>query len=156
MKDLLKNPSVNAVCIGLVTAFYSLIFFVTSGNVEFNRTLYYSAVSGQTVPFWNDWSAFLAAGHQKWIACAMTGLTVLVILLLLGRRKKYDEYHAAVLAGCFTVALALTLLAIAVFYLMVLSDANGIVEKFTLFVSSHWATVVLADRVYVLWSRENP
>ncbi|SMC59754.1 hypothetical protein [Papillibacter cinnamivorans] len=153
MKELIRNPAVNAGCIGLFTAFYSLVFFVTAGNVEFSRTLYYSAVSKQAVPFWSEWSAFLAAGRHMGIAYAMIGLTVLVILLLISHRKKYDEYHAAVLARCFTVALALTLIAIAVFYLMILSDANGIVEKFTLFVSIHWSTVVMADLAYVLWSR---
>ena len=51
------------------------------------------------------------------------------------------------------VAAILTLIAIAVFYLMILSDPNGIVEKFTLFIVINWTTVVLSDLVFVLVCR---
>ncbi len=51
------------------------------------------------------------------------------------------------------MAVALTLIAIGIFYLMILSDPNGIVEKFTLFIVIHWAVVVLADLAYVLLCR---
>ena len=70
--------------------------------------------------------------------------------MLLIRRRPYDEYHTANLIQCLVAAAVLTLMAIAAFYLMILSDPNGIVEKFTLFIVINWATVVLADLAYVL------
>lgn len=152
MKNILKNPVVNALCISMFTVFYGLIFIVTSGHIEFKRLLYYSR-STSIYPFWTDWSRFLASGHHIYIAYALIAITVLIVLMLLFRRRPYDEYHVANLIQCLAAATILTLIAIAGFYLMVLSDSNGIIEKFTLFIVIHWATVVLADLVYVLVCR---
>ncbi len=152
MKNILKNPRVNAVCISMFTAFYGLIFIVTSGHVEFERLIYYNKSTG-VHQFWTGWSNFLASGHHIYIAYTLIAITVLVVLMLLFRRRPYDEYHVASLIQCLAAAAVLTLIAIAGFYLMILSDSNGIVEKFTLFIAIHWATVVLADLVYVFICR---
>ncbi len=152
MKSLLRNPVTNAVGISLFTAFYALIFIVTSGHEEFAGLLYYRRTT-RFHPFWTDWSRFLASGHHVYIAYAMMAVTFAVVLMLLLRRRPYDEYHTAQLLQCLAVATILTMVAIAGFYLMILSDANGIVEKFTLFIVIHWVTVVLADLVYVLICR---
>lgn len=152
MKRILKNPAVNALGLSLFTAFYALIFIVTSGHIEFESLLYYNrAMSIQS--FWTGWSNFLASGRHSFIAYTLIGITILVVLMLLLRRHPYDEYHTANLAQCLAVAAILTLIAIAGFYLMILSDPNGIVEKFTLFIVIHWTTVVLADLAYVSVSR---
>ena len=148
MKGFLKNPIINAVCISLFTAFYGLIFIVTSGHVEFESLLYYIRAT-RNHRFWTGWSSFLALGHHVYIAYALIAITILVVLMLLFRRRPYDEYHVAKLIQCLAVAAILTLIAIAAFYLMILSDSNGIVEKFTLFIAIHWTTVVLSDLVYV-------
>jgi hypothetical protein len=152
MKGLLKYPAVNAVCISLFSAFYGLIFIITSGHIEFKSLLYYSRAA-KIYPFWTAWSSFLASGHHVYIAFALIVITMLVVLMLLIRRRPYDEYHTANLIQCLVVAAILTLIAIAVFYLMILSDPNGIVEKFTLFIVINWTTVVLADLVFVLVCR---
>lgn len=152
MKSILKNPGINAVCISLFTSFYGLIFIVTSGHVEFESLLYYNQATS-IHPFWAGWSSFLASGYHAYIAYVLIAITILVVLMLLFRRRPYDEYHVANLIQCLAAAAVLTLIAIAVFYLMVLSDSNGIVEKFTLFIVIHWTTVVLADLVYVLVCR---
>lgn len=152
MKGLLKNPAVNAVCVSLFTAFYGFIFIFTSKHIEFQNLLYY-ARAARTHSFWTGWSAFLALGYHAYVAYAAIGATVAVVLLLLFRSHPYDEYHTDTLLKCLAVATVLTLAAIALFYLMVLSDPNGIVEKFTLFITVHWTTVVLADLVYVLACR---
>ncbi len=153
MKHILSHPAINAVCISLFTIFYGLIFIVTSGHMEFESLLYYGGVSLRGDFFWNGWGSFLAAGHHVYIAYVMIALTVLVVVLLLLRRHPYDEYHTSLLIRCLAVAAVLTLIAIAVFYLMILSDPNGIIEKFTLFVVIHWSTVILSDLVYVLLCR---
>lgn len=150
MNRLLKNPATNAVCISLFTAFYGLIFIMTSGHSEFESLLYYSGTKQSVNSFWNDWSNFLAAGHHIYIAYALIAFTLLVVALLILRHHPYDEYHTWLLSQCLSVAIVLTLIAIAIFYLMILSDPNGIIEKFTLFIVIHWTTVVLADLAYVL------
>ncbi len=152
MKSIIKNPATNAICIIILTIFYALIFIITSGNMEFKSLLYYSSLSNH-YDFWTGWSNFLANGHHAYIAYVLIAITVLVAILLLLRRRPYDEYHTANLVRCLAIAAVLTLVAIGLFYLMILSDSNGIVEKFTLFIVIHWATIVLADLVFVLVCR---
>ncbi|HWR24384.1 MAG TPA: hypothetical protein VN366_12980 [Feifaniaceae bacterium] len=152
MMRIFRHPATNAICISILTAFYSLIFIFTAGHAEFRRMLYYAAESTHS-PFWGNWSAFLAAGHHRYIAWAMITVTLLIVILPITRRRLYDEYHTAILTQCLSVAIVLTMIAIALFYLAILSDANGIVEKFTFFAALHWVTMVLADLVYILLCR---
>lgn len=152
MNNLLKNPVTNAIGLSIFTAFYGLIFIITSGHQEFVNLLYYERLS-VVQPFWSAWSTFLALGYHAYIAYSLIALSTLIVLMLLLRRHPYDEYHADVLIKCLAVAAILTLAAIALFYLLILSEPNGIVEKFTLFIVIHWGTVVLADLVYVLMCR---
>lgn len=146
MKRLLKYPATNAACLGLFSAFYALVFLLCAGGQVPEAGLAAS-------PFWSAWTGFLSSGGQRTIALVMIVLTLLVVALLLTRRRLFDEYHTAILFSCLAVALVLTLIAIAVFYLVILSNANGAAEKFTLFVTVHWVTVVLADLVFVLLCR---
>ena len=149
MKQLLKSPAVNAACISIFSAFYAYVFLLTLKNIEFGNDLY----SKDTAPFWQLWSNFLAAGNQYYIAYTLTAITVIIVVLLVMRRRPHDEYHTSILANCLVVAAVLTLAAIAIFYLVILSDPTGIIEKFTLFIVIHWASVVLANLAYVLLCR---
>lgn len=152
MKGILRNPIFNAVCLSAFTAFYSLIFIFTSNSGEFVNSLYYR--EGSAVhPFWTGWSEFLAAGHQVFIAYVLIAVTSVVVVMLVLRRRQYDEYHIAKLFSCLAVATMLLVIAIALFYFLLLHGANGIIEKFTLFIVIHWSTVVLSDLVYVLVCR---
>lgn len=153
MRRILKHPAINAIGISLFTALYGLIFVTTSRNIEFKNLLYYSHTLQTNSPFWKSWSDFLAAGHHVYIAYAMIAVTILVVTLLMLRRHPYDEYHTSFLTQCLAVSTILTLIAIAIFYLLILSNSSGIVEKFTLFIVIHWVTVVLSDLVYVIWCR---
>lgn len=146
MKRLLKYPATNAACLSLFTAFYALVFLLNAGRQPLEAELIAS-------PFWSAWAGFLASGGQRSIALVMVALTLLVVGLLLTRRRLFDEYHTTILLSCLAVALVLTLIAIAIFYLVILSNANGAAEKFTLFIAVHWVTVVLADLVFVLLCR---
>ncbi|MCL1896276.1 MAG: hypothetical protein FWG03_07010 [Clostridiales bacterium] len=134
MKRLIKSPVVNAVFISLFTAFYTWAFLVLPGKSGFGGD-------------------FLAAGRHHYIAWAMIAVTILVVILLVTSRRPYDEYQTAVLNNCLLVAVVLVLVAIAVFFVMVLNEPSGIVEKFTLFIAIHWTTVVFADLAYVLLCR---
>ena len=153
MSNILKRPQTNALCIGVFSAFYATLFFITANHVEFTNLLYHIRLEQKANSFWNRWSSFLAAGNHRYIAMTLVAVTLFVVLLLLLRRKSYDEYHTHRLIGCLVVALVLTLIAIALFFLLVLSEPAGIVEKFMLFIVIHWATVVLADLAYVLLCR---
>ena len=152
MKRILRHPLTNAAGIGVFTAFYAYIFIATSARTGFNGLLLYGAGQGAN-SFWVIWGNFLAAGRHAYIAYALIALTALIVALLLMRRHPYDEYHTSLLIQCLAIAAVLTLIAIAVFYVMVLSDPSGIVGKFTLFIVVHWITVVLCDLSYVLLCR---
>jgi len=153
MKRTLGHPAVNAACIGLFTAVYGLIFLTASGRAGFFGALYSREGGRPAGSFWAGWSDFLAAGRHAYIAYALIAITALVIAMLLLRRRPYDEYHTAILGRCLTAALVLTLIAIGAFYLMILNDPSGVVEKFTLFIVVQWTTVVLSDLAYVLLCR---
>lgn len=155
MKRILKHPAVNAVCISLFTAFYALVFIVSSGHSRIAPCLYadYENLTLAEGSFLASWSRFLAAGHQRYIAYAMIAITLLLVVLLLSRRRTYDEYHVERLTTCLVIAMFLTLVAIALLYLLTLYYPSGIVEKLAFFIVIHWATVVLADLIYVLVCR---
>ena len=161
MKRIIKSPSVNAVCLGLLTAFYSIIFIATSGNSDFIKALYYSRLSALEDflivdrYFWLNWSKFLADGQQKYIAFALIAITAAVIIMLLLRRRPLDEYHVDRLLFCLIAALVITIIAIAMFYLSFFFASHTIVENFTLFIAVHWAAVVLSDFVFVILCNRN-
>lgn len=153
MKHILRYPATNAVCISLFSIFYGMLFLIVSRGERFTGLFYAQAANGADHPFLASWSEFLSAGYLVYLAYVMFALTILVVVLLLSRSHPYDEYHTALLVNCLAVATVLTLIAIALFYLLILIDDNGIVEKFTLFIVIHWVTVVLADMVYVILCR---
>lgn len=146
MRRFMSNPITNAVCISMFTLFYSIVFMLTAHNHRFVEQLGFPQ---NTTGFWGSWSRFLYNGQQIYIVYAMIALTILVVLLLTLRRRAYDEYHTSILTHCLVVSLALSLMIIAIFYIMILFDPRGFVEKFTLFVSINWITVVLADLAYI-------
>ncbi len=146
MKRLLSHPVTNAVGISIFSLFYGGVLIAISGNAAFTALLSDQNCDG----FRGVWSRFLQAGNQQYIAYALIAITFLVVVLLFLRRKPYDEYHTAILVQCLVVAVVLTLTALALFYLIALTDPTGFIEKFTFFAIIHWATVVLADLVYVL------
>ncbi|NLV17744.1 MAG: hypothetical protein GXY50_11165 [Syntrophomonadaceae bacterium] len=149
MKRLLKSPTVNAVCISLFSAFYWFLFALQAGTADYEWLKYYDGSS----PFWALWSNLILDGLLMNIAYVLIGVTILVVVLLIIRRRPYDEYHAAILTNCLIVAIILTLIAIAIFYWIVLSEPFWIAGKFTLFIVIHWTTVVFANLTYVLLCR---
>jgi len=118
MKQALKSPILNAICLCLFSAFYSLVY------IFIERPMY--------------------------VAIPMICLTVIVVIMLLMRRQRYDEYHVAILSNCLIAALVLTMLAIAAFYLLISFDPSNIDRKFGAFIDTHWVTVVLSDFAYVI------
>ena len=149
MKRLLKSPVVNAAGIIIFTAFYALVFFLTANSINFVNSLNF----GKAASFWAAWSGFLADGNQQYIAYALIAVTVVVLIMLFKHSRSYDEYHTSILTNCLVIAAILTFIAIAAFFLMILNEPAGIIEKFMLFIVIHWSTVVLANLTFVLLCR---
>ena len=147
MRKLLKSPIVNAVCISLFTAFYWCML-----GWKHMGAAWLEPYDGGAA-FWSLWSGFLSDGGLTILAHGMVGVTVLVVILLLLRRRPHDEYHTEMLANCLVVSIVIALLAIAGFYWLIRIEPLWIVGKFTLFIVVHWVTVVLANLVYVLLCR---
>lgn len=153
MNRLLKHPATNAICLSIFSGFYATLFIVFSRvDTALSQMLYYRDPDGPA-SFMTRWSGFLASGNLSYLAYGFLGLTAVVIIMLIIRRRPYDEYQMTILRNCLAVALALTLVAIALFYWFIMINPFGIVEKFTLFVAINWATVLLADIVYILLCR---
>jgi hypothetical protein len=110
------------------------------------------AKSGEAA-LWSVWRSFLAAGHQFYLVWFLVAVTGVVIILLVTRPQPYDEYQTSILTNCLVIALILTFVAIALFFLIILRDPEEIILKFTLFVFLNWKTVVLANLVHVLLCR---
>lgn len=151
MIKLLRYPAVNGIFIGLFSTFYSLIFFVTAGHVEFQNILYYTSDTLKSKSFWGDWAAFLHAGHQKYIGVLIIILTLLIIGLLIKQRRPYDEYQSKILANCFMTAGLITICSVAFLLIYILSEHVGTVEKIILFTVIHWMSVLIADLVFILY-----
>lgn len=151
MIRLLRYPAINGIFISLFSAFYSLIFFITAGHIEFQRILYYTSSTLKPKPFWSNWAAFLHAGNQKYIGAAIIILTLLIIVFLIKQHRPYDEYQVKILANCFMTAGFITICAVALLFFYILSEHVGTVEKMTLFIIVHWISVLIADLVFVLY-----
>ena len=80
---IMRNPKVNAAIILIITAFYSLVFILTSGHIEFERMLNHANTLNNA--FWNAWSAFLMQGNLKYIGYAYLVLAVAIVILSLIR-----------------------------------------------------------------------
>lgn len=145
MINLLKKPIYNIILISIFTAFYTALFLYTSGS-SYHHFMEVGTSANSAMALWN---AFLLAGNQRYIAYTLLALTVLVVVLLLFRRP-FDEYHRTLLANCLIVAMILILLCIAVFFLLVLFDPTAVVEKFMLFATLQWATIVVSNLFYLL------
>jgi len=143
MNRFFRHPATNAVGIGVFTTFYGIIFLTFSDRLK-------SHIDLSTSPFWKLWDAFLKFDGHRYTAALLIALTLLVVFLLLAKHKPYDEYHTAILIKCLAVSVILSLLAIALFFLIVLIDPVGIISKFTFIITINWSTVVLADLIYLL------
>ena len=143
MNRFLRHPATNAVGISGFSLFYGILFLALSQRVE-------SQTGMATNALWRTWDAFLNVGGHRYLAVLLLGLTALVVILLLTKHKPYDEYHTAILVKCLAIACVLTLAAIAAFFMVILFDSTQIISKFALFAILNWATVVLADLIYLL------
>lgn len=149
---MIRSPKINAAIILIITAFYSLVFILTSEHFEFERILNHSRTINSV--FWNKWSAFLVQGNMKYIGYVYIILTVVIIVLSFARKQNFDEYQTGILErGLIIAGIAIACL-FPLALLLILSDPSYSVETMILLVVVHWSVVLIADLVYILkWSR---
>ena len=149
---IMRNPKVNAAIILIITAFYSPVFILTSGHIEFERMLNHAGTLNNA--FWNAWSTFLMQGNLKYIGYAYLVLAVAVVILSLIRKQNYDEYQIGILEKGFIVSGIVMVCLFPAALLLVLSDPYYAIEALTLLVVMHWSTVLIADLAYVIkWGK---
>ena len=147
--SILKQPVINAMFVGLTSAIYSFLFIFTSEHTEFLRLLSNSKTLQSD--FWNEWSAFIRAGYMKYIGYIIISLTLIVILImLLKRTKKYDEYQVSILSKSLIVAGVLSIIMLPIMIVMLLSDPNYTIETIFLFAVIQWCGALIADLIYVI------
>jgi len=146
MNRFFRHPATNAVGLTIFSAFYGVIF------LGFSPRLLTGTGESQNA-FWRAWDAFLLAQGNRWLAVALLALTLLCLVILLRHRSVYDEYQTALLVRCLATAVVLALAGIGGLFALVLLDPVGIVSKLALMVSVNWASVVLADLVYLIVCR---
>lgn len=145
---LLRKPIVNAAIILLVTAFYSLVFILTSGHMEFESILNHSNTLNNA--FWNNWSVFLAQGNLKYIGYAYIVFALFIVILTTIKKRDYDEYQVGILEKGLIIAGLVMILMLPLALLLVLSDPNYAIETLIFLVVAHWTTVLVADLIYVI------
>ena len=149
MKKIIRSPLVNAISISLFTLFYSVLFLSQNGVED---SLWMQPYEGNTA-IWKLWSSCVQHGFLTWIAVILIGVTTLVVMLLIAQRRSHDEYHVGIITNCLVVAVVFTLIAIALFYGIIVMEPIWIGAKFTLFIVIHWITVVFANLTYILLCR---
>ena len=149
---IMRNPKVNAAIILIITTFYSLVFILSSGHIEFERMLNHASTLNNT--FWNAWSAFLMQGNLKYIGYAYLVLAVAIVILSFIRKQNYDEYQISFLEkGLITSGIVMVCLSLMALVL-VLSDPNYAIESLIFLVIVHWSTVLITDLAYVIkWGK---
>lgn len=146
---LLKHSIVNATFIFSMSAIYSFLFIFTSNHIEFLR-LFSKAETLQS-DFWNSWSNFIKLGNMEYIGYAIILLTV-IILLFMGFKpiKKYDEYQLSILSKSLIISGILSILAVPVIMILLLSDPSYAIETIFLFAVVQWFCVLVTDLIYVI------
>lgn len=145
---IMRKPKMNAAIILIVTAFYSLVFIVTSEHLEFGRMLDHSNTLNSV--FWNAWSDLLIQGNLKYIGYAYIVLAAAIIILSFVRKRDYDEYQAGILEKGFLIAGIVMVCIFPLALLLVLSDPNYSIETLMFLVIAHWSVVLIADLIYVI------
>ena len=143
-----RKPLVNAAVISVVSGFYSLVFILISGHIEFERILNHAVTLNST--FWNGWSSFLQQGNIKYIGYAYIVLTLAIVILSLFRKREYDEYQSSVLEKGILVMGIVMMLLFPAALILTLSDPSYCVETMLFLIVGHWSTVLIADLIYVL------
>lgn len=135
--------------ITFMTAIYSFIFIFTSEHVEFLGLLSNNETLNSA--FWNGWSNFIKTGKMKFIGYLIISLTIaILILVILKRTKKYDEYQISMLSKSLIVAGILSILLLPMIMILLLSDPNYSVETILLLSTVQWVSVLVSYLTYVI------
>lgn len=149
---IMRKPQTNAAIIIIVSAFYAVVFILTSGHLEFERMLNHSNTLNSS--FWNTWSIFMKQGNMKYVGYVYIILAMVIAILSLIRKRDYDEYQTGILEKGLLVAGIVIALLFPLALLLVLSDPNYSIEVLMFLVVVHWSAVLVADLLYVIkWGK---
>ncbi len=143
---ILRNPRINALLISIVSVFYAILFIFTSNHVEFMRLL--SSSKTLNSDFWNGWSVFIQNGNMKYIGYVIIALTLVIIVLTILGKQKYDEYQVNILEKGLITAGIITVFMLPMALLLVLSDRNYVIESLFLLLTIQWLGVLATDLIY--------
>mgnify|MGYP000498300104 CR=1 FL=1 len=134
--------------IALLSVLNAFLFIFTSTHIEFNRLL----THGETLQsdFWNSWSSFIINGNMKYIGYVFLFTALIIILLTLFKKRKYDEYQVNVLGRCIMLAGLVTLLLLPIALIIILSDPNYAVATILFLLTAQWTSVLIMDIVYTV------
>ena len=149
--SILRHPVINILFISFMSAIYSFIFIFTAGHMEFISILSHGKTLDSS--FWNGWSDFLRTGNLKFIGYLIIGLTVVILVFILGKRmKEYDEYQVSILAKSLFVAGFLSIMMIPFLMIMLLSAPNYSTETILLFATTQWLGVLVSYLFFIVRS----
>lgn len=143
-----NSPYLHAALISFIALFYAAIFIFTSGHMELT-----SMLATGTLPsdFWNNWSAFIAAGHMKFFGYALLVLAAISLLtMLVKKHKAYDEYQLTIFTRLLIIAGIVSLLMLPLIFFLLLSDPNYLIETIFLFAAIQSIALLIASCVYTL------
>ncbi len=147
MKNLLKRPVINSICLTIFTMFYVICFTLANFSQSIKSSLYYANNTHNSLM--KFWSRFLNNNGFLYLAIAFFVLTTVLIFFISKRKKSYDEYQTTILTNCLVISLILTLVAIGVFFVIVLIDPVGIIEKIVLLVTINWTSVFISNFAFI-------
>lgn len=149
---IMKNPYINAIVTSVISLAYAAVFILTSGHIEFERTLPHIQTLNHT--FWNNWSAFLCHGNLKYIGYVYIAAAISMIILSTIRKKDYDEYQTCILTTSFVAMGVVMLLLFPAALFLVLSDPNYAAEILLFLVVVHWSVFLIATLIHTIkWCR---
>ena len=121
---VIKSRGATSLFVVLLSVFHAFIFIFTSNHPEFHRLL---AKKDTLQGFWNEYSAFVAVGHMKYIGYLLLFLSLVVCGLYFVKRKGASERMKS--NNGLMVGGGLSLLLYPILLLLVLSDSNYAIES---------------------------
>lgn len=144
----LGNKFINIIFISAISMFYSSIFFITSGHIEFSSILYQGVLESKVL---RSWAEFLKLGNQKYIALSYILITLIIVLIVtIKKQNKLDEFQLNILKTSLSIVGLFSLLIIPYILVSILSVPNGLLEAILLFATIQWFIVLFYELFYVI------
>lgn len=144
-----KSIFANIIFITIISLIYSLIFFTLSGHVEYTRI----ADHVQTLDsgLWNFIKTITVSGNIKYFSIPILVLATLIIFInFFKRRIKYDEFQFSIILKSLAISGIITIIAMPIMLILILSDRNYALEVIFLFSFIQWIAILISDFIFTL------